>query len=130
MCLAWQVGILILLTGCGGHHDSSVWGTVTLDGKLLDCGTVTFHPIGQGAAPYGDIHADGSYRLKTGAKEGLTPGEYIATVVAIRLASTPREEEVTGQRLTPQRYGTPEESDLRVTVEPGKNRIDLSLKTD
>jgi len=71
-----------------------------------------------------------AYRLKTGAKEALAPGEYVATVVAIRLASTLRQEELAGERLAPQRYGTPQESDLRVAVEPGKNRIDLLLSSD
>ncbi len=122
--------LLLLLAGCGGPHDAHVSGTVTIDGKPLDCGLITFHPVAEGAAPYGSIFPDGTYRLKTGAKEGLAPGEYIATVVAIRITASQKEEEPAGTRLTPERYGTPEESDQRFTVEPGTNRIDVSLSSE
>lgn len=120
-------GTLTLAVGCG-THESSVFGTVTLDGKRLTTGTVTFHPTGEGAVAYGRIGADGSYRLHTGAEQGLAAGEYIVTVVATAPPPDPQSE-VVGKLLTPARYGTLDQTDLRFTIEPGKKQIDLALQT-
>ena len=126
-CALLVAGALTLAVGCGAH-DSSVYGTVTLDGKRLTTGTVTFHPTGEGAAAYGRIGADGSYRLHTGAQQGLAAGEYLVTVVATAPPPDPHSE-VVGKLLTPARYGRLHETDLRFTIEPGKNPIDLPLQT-
>jgi hypothetical protein len=120
-------GALTLAVGCGAH-DSSVYGTVTLDRKPLETGTVTFHPAGEGAVAYGRIGADGSYRLHTGAEQGLAAGEYIVTVVATAPPPDPHSE-VVGKLLTPARYGKLDQTDLRYTIEPGRNQIDLALQT-
>jgi hypothetical protein len=34
-----------------------------------------------------------------------------------------------GPLLTPTRYGTKQRSDLRFTIEPGTNRIDIPMKS-
>ena len=128
--VAWALlvaGALTLAVGCG-THDSSVYGTVTLDGKRLTTGTVTFHPTGEGAVAYGRIGADGSYRLHTGAEKGLAAGEYLVTVVATAPPPDPHSE-VVGKLLTPARYGRLDQTDLRFTIEPGKKQIDLPLQT-
>jgi hypothetical protein len=117
----------LLLIGCGGPHDAYVSGTVTVDGKKIDCGIVSFYPTGGGAAAYSDVFPDGSYRLKTGSRKGLAPGEYIVTIVAIRVGASESDELAAGERLTPERYARTETSDLRRTVKPGKNDIDLAL---
>ena len=122
------IACLWLAAGCGGPHDSSVYGTVTLDGKPLETGTVTFHPAGEGAVAYGRIGADGNYRLHTGAEQGLAPGEYVVTVVATALPPDPHSE-IVGKLLTPARYGNLDQTDLHFTIEPGKNQIDLPLQT-
>ena len=126
-CALLLAGALTLAAGCGAH-DSSVYGTVTLDGKPLESGTVSFHPVGEGAAAYGRIGADGSYRLHTGAEQGLAAGEYVVTVVATAPPPNPHSE-VVGKLLTPARYGSFDQTDLRFTVEPGRNKIDLPLRT-
>ena len=126
-CAMLMAGALALAVGCG-VHDSSVYGTVTLDGKPLETGTVTFHPAGDGAVAYGRIGADGSYRLHTGAEQGLAPGEYVVTVVATAAPPDPHSE-VVGKLLTPARYGNLDQTDLHFTIEPGKNQIDLALRT-
>jgi hypothetical protein len=127
---AWTLlvaGALAPAVGCGAH-DSSVYGTVTLDEKPLETGTVTFHPVGGGAVAYGRIGADGSYRLHTGAEQGLAPGEYVVTVVATAPPPDPRSE-VVGKLLTPARYNRRDQTDLRFTIARGTNRIDLALQT-
>jgi hypothetical protein len=119
-------GFLALLSGCGGALESSIHGTVTLDSVPLHRGTVTFHPVKAGAAAYGRIQADGSYAITTGARRGLSPGEYVVTVVATAGEADPMSE-VPGKLLTPLRYGRVEESGLRFTIQRGRNKIDLPL---
>jgi len=52
--------------------------------------------------------------MKTGSRVDLKPGEYVVTVV-------------TTEPVLPSHYASAQTSDLRVTVAPGKNRIDLPL---
>lgn len=129
--VASVVVVLLLLTlaGCGSTHDASVSGTVTLDGETLDRGTVSFHPVGEGAVAYGQIQSDGSYQVKTGRESGLLPGEYKVTVVATAPPPEPEDpmDEPVGELLTPKRYGRTETTDLQYTVEAGSNTIDIAL---
>ena len=130
------------LVGCGGGTDLSatVQGSVTLSGQLVESGTVTFHPVGGGPIAYGKINHDGTFALRTGQGDlrdpdsgGVAPGEYIATVVVLARLDEP---EVYAQggpptpppRLTPEKYASKETSDLRVTVEAGRNVIALPLE--
>jgi hypothetical protein len=115
------------LCGCGGAYPASVRGVVTLDGKTLHTGTVTFHPVAGGPAAYGGIQADGTYQIATGASKGLPPGEYIVTVVATELPGNDRAGVAVGKLITPPRYGTMQQSNLRKTVQPGANDIPLDL---
>ena len=118
----------LLLVGCGGTHEASVSGTVTMDGKPLVGGHVTFHAVGAGATAYGRTMEDGSYQLQTGRETGLRPGDYRVTVVSTTTPDPGDDEEI-GELLTPPRYNDPQRSGLRFTVEPGRNRIDLTLHT-
>lgn len=119
----------VLVAGCGSPHEASVSGTVTLDGEPLDRGTVSFHPVGEGAVAYGQIGADGSYEVKTGRESGLAPGDYKVTVVATTPPPPPKDpmDEPVGELITPQRYGAKQTTDLQFAVEPGSNTIDLEL---
>ncbi len=133
MKYAWTLSILacsllLLASGCGGGHGASVSGRVTLDGKPLDTGTVTFHPEGGGPTAYGGIHSDGSYQVKTGTQQGLPPGEYRVTVLATTEPPTDGPS-VPGEQITPFRYANPAESGLRFTVARGSNRYDIDLTT-
>jgi len=123
---------LLVLAGCGGH-ESTVSGTVTLDGKPLGRGTVTFHPQANGTPGYGAIGPEGQYTVQTNNREGLTPGNYAITVVALEPStapSSPMGMPSPGKPLAPRRYATVDSSDLRHAVEPGPNRIDLQLTSD
>ena len=74
---------LALAAGCGSGNAATVSGTVRMDGQPLDTGNVSFYPEGgQGAPAYGSIDAQGRYALSTGTQSGLTPGKYVALVVA------------------------------------------------
>jgi hypothetical protein len=117
---------LILPAGCGRSFDGSVNGMVTLDGKPLATGTVTFHPVGSGPMAYGRIQADGRYSVVTASRQGLPPGEYVVTVVATAPPPNPKLE-IPGELLTPVRYGRLDQSGLHFTVQRGQNTFDLPL---
>ena len=118
--------LALLASGCGGQP-ATVEGLVTLDGRLLPEARISFHPDAAGPVAYGVSLADGSYRLKTGAKaSGLVPGGYRVTVFALEV--TEGTEEKAGPLLTPAIYGDPAKTPLRCQVAPGPNQISLALK--
>ncbi len=124
--VAFVVLLPLALLGCRGNLPSTVSGQVTLDGEPLSSGDVQFHRTGGGAPATGSISANGQYTLSTGTRSGLEEGDYTATVVAV---GEPPADDVPPPVLTPPRYGRVDTSDLKVTVGPGANTIDLPLKT-
>src|SRR5688500_9947265 len=70
------VAVLALAAGCGAGPDGSVRGAVTLNGRPLDKGYISFTPEGaQGGTAGGDIEA-GRYEVSR-----LKPGTYRVQVV-------------------------------------------------
>lgn len=128
-CAAGVCCLILVIAGCGRGHGGAVSGRVTLDGKPLDTGTVTFHPTGGGPTAYGGIHPNGTYRVKTGTQQGLPPGEYRVTVLAATEPPTDGPS-VPGQMITPARYADPNQSGFQFTVARGSNQIDLELNSD
>ena len=125
-CLAW--------VGCGGPYDAYVSGVATLDGSPLPRGTVSYNPTQPGPASYGGILSDGNYLIKTGREEGLPSGEYIVTVVA-KEESIPDDTNrglppKPGKTITPLWYLSKQTSNLKFTVEPGSNEINLELTSE
>jgi hypothetical protein len=147
---AWRIGCgmvattlaMVATAGCkqaANEFDATVQGAVTIDGELAPGGTVTFHPVKEGPAASGRIHEDGSYSIRTGQGNLNDPdggtirsGEYIATVTvtapaaksaAVAEGGPPS----VGARLMADKYAMRESSDLKKTVKPGPNVIDLAL---
>ena len=130
--IAVLLGMVLLVTGCGGKYASTVSGSVTLDDQPLTSGTVSFHPVNGGPVAYATIGADGSYSLKTGDAESLKPGMYSVTVVATEKppADLPRDAmPPIGRLITPQKYSRPKTTDLKYEVRAGSNEINLALKS-
>lgn len=124
------IAVALALAGCGPSN-GTVTGTVYLDGKPLDRGSVMFHPKA-GPKSYGEIVHGGEYQIQTATKLGAPPGDYTVTVVATEEmdpAKAGKERDYLPKMLTPARYGDPAKSDLRATVQPGANSIDLKLTT-
>lgn len=123
--------LLLTLNGCGGSYDSTVSGTVSLDGKNLTIGTVSFHPLAGGPASYAQVNSDGTYAVQTGREKGLRSGEYIVTVEANERPAEMRSPDggppAVGKRITPPWYGAKQTSGLRYTVEGGRNTINIEL---
>lgn len=118
--------------GCGGNGLATVEGKVSLDGKAIEGGSVTLHPVGPGPLSYSSIASDGSYQIRTASRQGVLPGKYVATV---SWRSRPPSPGMTLRQLqalekVPIRYCTEETSDLHMEVKPGSNSLDLQLVKD
>lgn len=119
-----------MAVGCGGKP-AKVSGAVSVDGKLLDQGTVFFAPAAGGMRASGIIQSDGSYVIKTNRDTGLEVGEYNVGVVSRELIRpNPGGPPMPGEYIAPKRYGNPKTSGLSYTVEQGSNEINLELSSD
>jgi hypothetical protein len=121
----------LLVAGCGGTHDASVHGLVTLDGTNLTSGIVAFYPTSGGPAAYAYIGTDGEYVVRTGREEGLPSGEYGISVTANEPSASAARADggppMPGKMITPAWYRSKDTSGLTRTVEPGSNEINLEL---
>ena len=114
----------LLLAGCGaGEPLIPVEGTVTLAGKPLTEGSVSYRPSQDRGNeslhhPTGRIEADGSYRLYVGQRNGAPPGWY--KVVVFANEPTPDDPDAVHpgfpQTLIDRRYNRPETTPLTVEV--------------
>jgi hypothetical protein len=130
--IGWSIGVAcLLLAGCsGGDLGAEVSGSVTLDGKPIGPGTVSFVPAaGDGNPAVGTIQPDGSYFMKTSRADGLPPGKYrVAVTVYEATKSAPGERSMTMPALvTPSKYTKSDSSGLEYDVVPGSNSIDIAL---
>ena len=120
--------LCLLLVGCGLEGDmAKVKGKVTLNGQPLVGAVVQFQPTGgDGSSSAGITDSDGRYELmSTFTTPGAIPGEHI---VSIRTAESYYEDgRCTSEKDTrvPAKYNS--RTELRRTVEPGRNTIDFDL---
>lgn len=120
--------LLVALTGCGQPEYVPVTGKVTLAGKPLSSGTVTFVCVSGGKLGYGQIQADGSYEAFTGKQIGLKPGEYKVTVVATEQDQyDSNKADSIPKLLTPQQYSDVETSGLKCVVPNAKHFFAIDL---
>ncbi len=131
MGVGLATGLLLTCGGCGGDL-ATVSGTVTLDGKALPNATVTFRPE-TGAVAYGTSDAEGHYTIRTGASEGLAPGDYKVTVQAYGELpeSSPEDSEVPPPVITPPKYADANLSGITFKIPAGGKKdcnIEMSSK--
>ena len=124
------LALLLLVVGCGKGNYAYVTGRAMVDGTPLPHGTIIFHPVsGVGTSPSGKVRDAGTYQLYTGSKKGLVPGEYIATVNGYEVLPPKTEYGLTiPKRLTHKRYASVKTSELRFTIEAGKQTLDIDVK--
>jgi hypothetical protein len=128
LIVSWLAFSCLLTAGCGSKDGlARVEGVVSLNGQPLSEATVEFRPAANEAAPSsGRTDADGHYELYyTFETAGAVPGEHI---VSIRTSETFFDEqgiEREREELVPAKYNI--RSELKRTVEPGKNSIDFEL---
>jgi lysophospholipase L1-like esterase len=99
---------------------AEVSGTVTLDGEPLAGARVTFRGQGVPALAVGKTNDAGQYIALTNGQPGVTPGEYKVTVARIG---------ADGKAALPAKFSDPKRSSLTVSVKPGANSFDFSLKS-
>src|SRR5882672_6522646 len=116
-------------TGCGNELGAEVSGVVTLDGKPVGPGMITFVPEGNTNPSDGAIQLDGTYSLRTSRTVGLRPGQYKTSISVLdQPVTTPGERSYVAPKLvTPKKYSDPSTSGLEYDVKPGKNTIDIPL---
>jgi hypothetical protein len=145
----------LVIAGCSGAEGDNqvdvyeVTGTVTLDGKPLADALVTFSPKAGQPVATGQTDSSGKYTLQTyEAGDGAAAGEYVALVYkneadasaasgpAAHDPNNPNPQAHSGpsrrtavKSLVPQKYGSVDQSDLKVTVKEGENNIPLDLKS-
>ncbi len=135
-----------------------VQGLVTLDGEPVPEAVVTFVPVteGQGVSATGTTDANGVYTLTaaiTGEKAGeagagTLPGEYLVGVAKTIVESPLSEEEAeekgveyvpstgdpgadtTFTYVVPEKYNSPRDSEIKVTVAAGENDIPIELTSE
>jgi hypothetical protein len=122
----------LITVGCGDGPESTVSGLVTLDGKPLDRGSVSFIPTATGSGATATIRADGTFEARTGSSAGLQPGDYMVTVQARAdgVANSVGAPPMPGKLLTPKKYSSTNTSGLRATISPGTNDLKLELSSD
>lgn len=126
------------LLGCGSKEvlpeTAPVSGTVTLNGKPLKNGTVTFHPEeGKGNPGYGEIREDGTFDLTTyELRDGAVLGRHKVTIEVFEAApGGPPPLPGTESKIStvPRKYASPETSPLRFEVKQGENKAPFPLES-
>jgi hypothetical protein len=128
------------VTGCGDKGLGTlhpVSGKVTLDGKPLTTGAVSFRPdLSRGNnsqhIPTGQIDPEGNYKLTTANRAGAPPGWYRVLVIAQDIGGDAGKKSGTApgtKLLVPQRYLDPQSTPLSVEVvkKPASGAYDLNL---
>src|SRR5262249_53332966 len=109
-----------------------VTGTVTLDGKPRAGATVGFHRRNPETEKYttaadGLTDETGRFQLSTYTRfDGCPAGEFTVTVVKTGKGYYDRE--APEKSLIPEKYATPDKSEIKVTVKEGSNEVNLDLK--
>ena len=120
--------LTLLFAGCG-QPAVTVVGLVTLDGKPIDFGTVTFYPVEEGTLYYGVIDATGHYALASvDGRVAIEPGEYdVAVRVVQAVPSTDKMAPPMPKLLSPVKYADPKTSGFRFRLQAGRNTVDLAM---
>jgi hypothetical protein len=127
LCL---VASLFLLSGCNRGNLAPVEGVVTYKGAPLDKAGVLFKPE-KGPIAVGTTDEQGHFTLMTADKVGALIGEHRVGISKTQQLSP----QFPGERfpryetkyLIPQKYGSPETSELSASVKRGKNEVEFKL---
>ena len=109
------------MTGCGGPQMAQVTGTVTLNGEPVTEVFVTFQPqpkdnsaVAETRSAMAEVDDQGNFELSTNKKgDGALVGDHKVMVTSVKQGAEP-------PGVLPPGY--------LVTVQPGKNEIELKLK--
>ncbi len=122
---------LLLFSGCGGA-ETSITGTVNLDGKPVAEGDIRFIPLeGTAGADAGAIIRDGKFKVIV---KDLATGKYRVSIRGNKQGGRMEPDPLGGPpikgtvQIVPQQYQG-EDSKLVKEIIPGVNRLDFDLVT-
>jgi len=127
------VAMGLVASGCGPSRDpnlpptAAAGGNVTYNGKPIDHGAITLHPLGEGNPAVGAIDEKGNFELSTYALgDGAVLGQHKVTVDI----PPPLDGMHAGEVLkVPKAYTTPEASPITVEITAdGENRLQLVVE--
>lgn len=127
--------ITLSFSGCGeeGLKYAKVEGTVTVDGKPAQTGTVLFVPQQgtEGGVSSGTITKDGTYTLVGPKGKGVVVGTHKILVQCPMEGSGPDSGQDPQQGappcIIPAKYANERSSDITKEVTEGENKIDIQL---
>jgi hypothetical protein len=102
--------IALAMGGCGGRANNllPVEGIVKLDGKPLAGASVIFVPDGTvGQTAFGTARQDGSFRLATSNRDGVSPGEYRVIVGVVQTPDAASGDLIRQEMAARQKAGSP-----------------------
>jgi len=109
--------------GCGGGGLASVDGTVTVSGKPLKQGSITFAPD-KGPPAIGTI-VDGKITgVKTSGSPGVPVGPCTVLVTSLEPGLDPADPPYS---VVQGKYGSPGSSDLKTEIKSGSNEVKFDL---
>jgi len=131
--LLWVLAsVPLLFAGCnrGGLNLAPVEGVVTFKGAPVAQAGVLFKPA-TGPIAIGTTDGEGHFRLSTANQDGALVGDHRVAVTKTQQLAP----QVAGEHfpryetkyLIPQKYGSPETSELTATVTSGKNQVEFKL---
>lgn len=121
--------LLPLVAGCSRHTGRvDVSGTVSIDGKPLALGSISFQPSDSARTGGGAPIVDGGFALSQA--NGLKPGDYLVTVTAFRDTGRKVPDPQRGEVADMQPIRFREAMPLPATVSlQGSNRYEFHLST-
>jgi hypothetical protein len=143
-CSAVLALFVSLTAGCGktGPKLVQVNGKVTMQGRPLTCGVVTFQPLEDGKVStrrpsIGVIEESGTYRISTFANhDGAMPGEYLVSVdgavekASGKALSIDPVEAAPIAGAVPKKYLTPQTSGLKAMVPDDTDAVTVDFTLD
>ena len=118
---------LLALAGCGAR-EGQVGGTVKVDGKLLEKGSILFVPIDGKSSTSGGEISNGRYSVKVPVGPMKVSISAPKVVGKKKIYPTPDSPEMPiTQEALPGRYN--EQTELKLDVQPGKNEKDFDLQS-
>jgi len=128
--------VVLLPVGCGdsGPRLVPVKGTVTVGGKALTRGSVSFRPDKSRdekgtAEPAGNIEADGTYTMYTNGRPGAPVGKYVVLVVSTGDLD-PANPSAAPKSMIPAKYSSQDSVQFQIEVveSPAPGQYDIKLE--
>jgi hypothetical protein len=124
------LSISVLATGCGGVKPLPVTGKVTLDGKPLAKGTISFHPDKSkgntlNSPAVGNIE-NGEFSVAAGKDKGVPAGWYKVEIRS-SVPINPKDEYSEHKSVISEKYADPATSGLTAEVKEGAASFDFTV---